>query len=128
MVFYSILFKKIETVSPKIDERTTMVTITKNRLRTTYERAARALEAAQAAYDAIAAEHTGLFQHLDEMSDWYNDVESRLATDATQEEFDEVTEAWQNATDSVNDVSGDAWNILAGAKERAFTTYADYIA
>jgi hypothetical protein len=105
-----------------------MVTITKNRLRTTYEQAARALEAAQAVYDAIAAEYSGLFQHLDETSDWYNDVESRLATDATQEEFDEVTEAWQNASDAVDAVSGDAWNILHGARERAFTTYAEYIA
>lgn len=105
-----------------------MVTITKNRLRTTYERAARALEEAQAAYDAIANEHAALFQHLDETVDWFNDVERRLDDDATQEEYDEATEAWTNASDAVNDISGDAWNILAGAKDRAHQTYADYIA
>jgi hypothetical protein len=105
-----------------------MVTITKNRLRNTYERAARALEEAQAAYDAIAAEHAPLFQYLDETTDWYNDVEQRLAVDATQEEYDDATEAWYNASDAVNAVSGDAWNILAGAKDRAHQTYADYIA
>jgi uncharacterized protein YoxC len=105
-----------------------MVTITKNRLRTSYERAARALEEAQAAYDAIATEHAALFQHLDEIVDWYNDVESRLATDATQEEFDEVTEAWENASDAIDAISGDAWNILCDAKDRAHHAYADYIA
>jgi len=102
-----------------------MVSISTNRLKDAYERAARALEEAQAAYDALVTEHAPLFQYLDETTEVYNEVESRLAT---QEEFDEATEAWQNASDAVDFVSGNAWNVLAGAKERAYAAYSDYIA
>jgi len=103
-----------------------MVTITKNRLRNTYERTAREMDAAQAAYDAIVAEHAGLFQHMADVEEWLHEAEQR--EDLTLEEHDEVNDAWYNASEAINAVSGDAWNILAGTKELAHHAYAAYIA
>jgi hypothetical protein len=116
-------------VLPKKKYAEKMSPISKNQRQHIYERAARELDEATAAHEAVLANHQDIVNRVNQANFNFEIVEAAMENGmADAAEFEAVNEEWGQAQNALDAVTRDALVSLENARLRAYRAYEDYIA
>lgn len=106
-----------------------MSPISKNQRYAVYEQAARDLDEATAAHEAVLDDNQDLVIRVNQANFNFEIVEAAMEDGGVDlAEYDAANEEWGEARNALDEVTRETFRNLQEAQARAFTAYEDYIA
>ncbi len=106
-----------------------MSPLSKNERKATYEQAARELDEATAAHEAVLANNPHIVNRINQANFNFELVEAAMEDGLAEfAEFDAANEEWGEAQNALDAVTRETLDALERARLHAYRTYEDYIA